>query len=144
MHLSGNSSPVSCRWLYAFGSKQLLCCSLARQWTTVSTVTSDILPALCKLAGTDVPQVPLDGIDLAPLLQGKMKQRGKPIAFWNFPVETSQGGKPYIDPELQKGTTPLVKQMRGSSPVIFAMSITRKLRKRTSTEHGRSFQATTN
>ncbi|MDE0577509.1 MAG: hypothetical protein OSB39_11225, partial [Opitutales bacterium] len=31
----------------------------------------------------------------------------------NFPVETSQGGKPYIDLELQKGTTPLVKQMRG-------------------------------
>ena len=113
MHLSGNSSPVSCRWLYAFGSKQLLCCSLARQWTTVSTVTSDILPALCKLAGTDVPQVPLDGIDLVPLLRGEMKQRGKPIAFWNFPVETSQGGKPYLDPELQKGTTPLVKQMRG-------------------------------
>jgi arylsulfatase A-like enzyme len=68
---------------------------------------------LSKLAGTDIPQIPLDGIDLVPLLQGKMKQRGKPIAFWNFPVETSQGGKPYIDPERQKGTTPLVKQMRG-------------------------------
>ncbi len=81
--------------------------------STVSTVTSDILPTLCKLAGTDIPQVPLDGIDLVPLLQDKMKQRGKPIAFWNFPVETSQGGKPYIDPERQKGTTPLVKQMRG-------------------------------
>ena len=83
------------------------------QVSTVSTVTSDILPTLCKLAGTDFPQVPLDGIDLVPLLHGKMKHREKPIAFWNFPVETSQGGKPYIDPELQKGTTPLVKQMRG-------------------------------
>ena len=81
--------------------------------STVSTVTSDILPTLCKLAGATLPDVPLDGIDIVPLLQDKMKQRGKPIAFWNFPVETSQGGKPYIDPELQKGTTPLVKQMRG-------------------------------
>jgi arylsulfatase A-like enzyme len=81
--------------------------------SSVSTVTSDILPTLCKLAGTDVPDVPLDGIDLVPLLKGEMKKRAKPIAFWNFPVETSQGGKPYIDPELQKGTTPLVKQMRG-------------------------------
>jgi len=86
---------------------------LKPQVSTVSTVISDILPTLCKLAGTDVPQAPLDGIDLVPLLQGKMKKRSKPIAFWNFPVETSQDGRPYIDPELQKGTTPLVKQMRG-------------------------------
>jgi arylsulfatase A-like enzyme len=42
-----------------------------------------------------------------------MKKRLKPIAFWNFPVETSQGGKPYINPEMQKGTTPLVKKSRG-------------------------------
>jgi arylsulfatase A-like enzyme len=81
--------------------------------SSVSTVTSDILPTLCKLAGTDIPEVPLDGIDLVPMLEGEMKQRATPITIWNFPVETSQGGKPYIDPELQKGTTPLVKQMRG-------------------------------
>jgi len=79
----------------------------------VSTVTSDILPTLCKLAGATLPDVPLDGINLVPMLEGEMKQRATPITIWNFPVETSQGGKPYIDPELQKGTTPLVKQMRG-------------------------------
>ena len=81
--------------------------------SSVSTVTSDILPTLCKLAGATLPDVPLDGIDLVPMLAGEMKQRATPIAIWNFPVETSQGGKPYIDPELQKGTTPLVKKMRG-------------------------------
>ena len=81
--------------------------------STVSTVTSDILPTLCKLAGATLPDVPLDGIDLVPMLAGEMKQRATPITIWNFPVETSQGGKPYIDPELQKGTTPLVKKMRG-------------------------------
>jgi arylsulfatase A-like enzyme len=81
--------------------------------SSVSTVTSDILPTLCKLAGATLPDVPLDGIDLVPMLEGEMKQRATPIAIWNFPVETSQGDKPYIDPELQKGTTPLVKQMRG-------------------------------
>ena len=81
--------------------------------SSISTVTSDILPTLCKLAGTKLPDVPLDGIDLVPLLKGEMKIRAKPIAFWNFPVETSQDGRPYVDPELQKGTTPLVKQMRG-------------------------------
>lgn len=81
--------------------------------SSVSTVTSDILPTLCKLAEATLPDVPLDGIDLVPLFDDKMKQRSTPIAIWNFPVETSQGGKPYIDPELQKGTTPLVKKMRG-------------------------------
>ena len=81
--------------------------------SSVSTVTSDILPTLCKLAGATLPDVPLDGIDLVPMLEGEMKQRATPIAIWNFSVETSQGGKPYIDPELQKGTTPLVKKMRG-------------------------------
>jgi arylsulfatase A-like enzyme len=81
--------------------------------SSVSTVTSDILPTLCKLAGATLPDVPLDGIDLVPMLAGEMKQRLTPISIWNFPVETSQGGKPYIDPELQKGTTPLAKKMRG-------------------------------
>ena len=81
--------------------------------SSVSTVTSDILPTLCKLAGATLPDVPLDGIDLVPMLASEMKQRATPITIWNFPVETSQGGKPYIDPELQKGTTPLVKKMRG-------------------------------
>jgi arylsulfatase A-like enzyme len=81
--------------------------------SAVSAVTSDILPTLCALAGTDIPRVPLDGIDLVPLLQGKMTKRSKPIAFWNFPRDKNQPGKPYIDLELQKGTTPLVKQSGG-------------------------------
>lgn len=82
--------------------------------STVSTVTSDILPTLCALVGAKVPDVPLDGIDLLPLLDGEMKERPEPIEFWNFQVEgAGETKKPYIDPELQKGTTPLVKQMGG-------------------------------
>jgi arylsulfatase A-like enzyme len=42
-----------------------------------------------------------------------MKKRLKPIAFWNFPIDKNYVGKPYIDPELQTGTTPLVKQRLG-------------------------------
>ena len=85
----------------------------APQISSVSSVTSDILPTLCKLAGTQFPSVPLDGIDLVPLFNGKMKKRLKPIVFWNFPIDKNHNGKPYIDPELQTGTTPLVKQMGG-------------------------------
>lgn len=81
--------------------------------SSVSSVTSDILPTLCALADIDTPEVPLDGINLVPLMQGTMKKRSKPIAFWNFTVKKKQVGKPYIDPALQKGTTPLVKQSQG-------------------------------
>ncbi|PHS03878.1 MAG: N-acetylgalactosamine-6-sulfatase [Blastopirellula sp.] len=79
--------------------------------SSVSSVTCDMLPTLCALAGIEVPDVPLDGIDLGPLLQGKMKQRPVPLEFWNFPVEGNrESKKPYIAAELQKGTTPLVKK----------------------------------
>ena len=81
--------------------------------SSISTVTSDILPTLCKIVGTKLPHIPLDGVDLVPLLKGEMKKRTTPIAFWNFPILGGQDSMPYIDPELQKGTTPLVKQMRG-------------------------------
>jgi arylsulfatase A-like enzyme len=83
--------------------------------STLNAVTSDILPTLCALTGARTPDLPLDGIDLTPLLKGNMKERGAPIAFWNFPVRRSEEdmARPYIDPELQKGTTPLVKQMGG-------------------------------
>jgi arylsulfatase A-like enzyme len=83
--------------------------------STVSGVTSDILPTLCSLAGAKIPSVPLDGIDLVPLLNGDMKMRPEPIEFWYFQAnkEAQQTMKPYIDPELQKGTTPLVKQSKG-------------------------------
>jgi arylsulfatase A-like enzyme len=81
--------------------------------STVSSVTSDMLPTLCGLAGIETPKVPLDGINLVPLLQGDMEKRSKPIVFWNFPVGKHPATKPYIDPFLQRGTTPLVKQSQG-------------------------------
>lgn len=81
------------------------------QVSAVNTVTSDILPTLCDLAGQPLPSRPLDGLSLKPLFEGRMPERPKPIAFWNARARlASEGrGKPYIDPELQKGTTPLVK-----------------------------------
>ena len=83
--------------------------------TAVNAVTSDMLPTICDLAGEPVPDRPLDGISLKPLIDGGVTQRPKPICFWSF-----QGGgaaeeaqEPYIDPKLQEGTTPLAKQQAG-------------------------------
>ena len=83
--------------------------------SSVNAVTSDILPTLCALAGQREPKRPLDGVNLAGLLEGKMTTRAKPICFWMYrpPREGRRQRKPYIDPELQKGTTPLVKQLGG-------------------------------
>lgn len=79
----------------------------------VNTVTSDVLPTLCDMIGQALPNRPLDGISLTPLFGGNMKERPSPICFWNGRVRNEPGftPKPYIDPELQKGTTPLVKLM---------------------------------
>jgi arylsulfatase A-like enzyme len=72
-----------------------------------TTVTSDILPTLCELAGRPLPARPLDGLSLVPLFAGRMPERPAPLAFWN--ARARPGLQPYIDPELQKGTTPLAK-----------------------------------
>jgi arylsulfatase A-like enzyme len=77
--------------------------------TAVNAVTSDILPTLCALAGQPLPSRPLDGISLTTLLDGTMTARPTPICFWDDPIARHPGAKPYLDPELQKGTTPLVK-----------------------------------
>ncbi len=78
---------------------------------TLRASTSDILPTLADIMGVPVPNRPLDGIDLVPLLSKQVSQRPSPLFFWSFnlPALEKQNPEPYIDPELQKGTTPLLK-----------------------------------
>lgn len=83
--------------------------------TEVNAVTSDILPTLCDLAGQPLPERPLDGISLKPLIDGGMTARPSPIYFWNYDAsrDVKRGLKPYFEAKLQEGTTPLVKMMDG-------------------------------
>jgi len=85
--------------------------------TSVRATTSDLLPTLCSLTGQPLPDRPLDGIDLTPLLDGQMTERPKPLCFWAYNTNRFRGVEvqPYIDPELQKGTTPLVKLQGGKA-----------------------------
>jgi len=78
--------------------------------SAVNAVTSDILPTLCDLLDIPLPNRPLDGISLKPLIEGSMDARPAPICFWSFVASNVSKGKPYIEPELQAGTTPLVKK----------------------------------
>ena len=84
----------------------------ARQ-SAVHSVTSDILPTVCDLAGQPLPDRPLDGVSLLPLIDSEMEQRPEPICFWSFGGNRTGDGEAYITPRLQEGTTPLVKMMDG-------------------------------
>ena len=81
--------------------------------TEVNAVTSDIVPTLCDLSGQQLPERPLDGLSLVPLFDGAMQERQQPICFWKYPSNRDKKNEPYIDPQLQAGTTPLVKRMNG-------------------------------
>jgi arylsulfatase A-like enzyme len=83
--------------------------------TQINSVTSDILPTLCELAGQPLPDRPLDGISLTAAINGTMHDRPSPIFFWHFETNKvfSEESQPYIDPSFQEGTTPLVKMMGG-------------------------------
>ena len=80
----------------------------------VNTVTTDIFPTLCEIAGSSSHDRPLDGVSLMPLIRGEVKERSAPICFWNFHTGHLTDNVPYIDPELQVGTTPLAKKMNGA------------------------------
>ncbi len=85
--------------------------------TNVRASTSDLLPTLCALTGQALPNRPIDGIDLTPLLDDQMTERRKPLYVWSFNTSTLDKSKqvPYIDPEQQRGTTPLAKVSGGKA-----------------------------
>ena len=90
--------------------------------TQIRASTSDLLPTLCALVGQPLPARPIDGIDLTPVINDKMTERSNPLFFWEFDVRNSGATKPapYIDLELQKGTTPLVKLSGGKATRNFS------------------------
>lgn len=84
--------------------------------TPVRATTSDLLPTLAAITGQAAPARPLDGIDLTPVIDGdNMTARPVPLAFWAFNTAPLGKDKPYLDPELQTGTTPLVKLADGKA-----------------------------
>ncbi|MBM4163978.1 MAG: N-acetylgalactosamine 6-sulfate sulfatase [Lentisphaerae bacterium] len=70
--------------------------------SSVPVCTSDIYPTIVEMLGVTMPgqNLPLDGISLLPLVDGRMTERGKGIGFWHSsttpqsPRERS-GGVPF-------------------------------------------------
>lgn len=85
--------------------------------TRVRASTSDLLPTVAALTGQALPDRPLDGMDLTPVLDGRLDARPTPMAFWEYDTRSMEGrkGEPYLAAELQQGTTPLVKKMGGKA-----------------------------
>jgi arylsulfatase A-like enzyme len=83
--------------------------------TSVISVTSDILPTLAEITGQQLPERPIDGISLVPFFYDPAKPREQPLCFWMFEPRKvyDETAQPYIDPDLQEGTTPLAKMMAG-------------------------------
>jgi arylsulfatase A-like enzyme len=83
--------------------------------TPLRASTSDLLPTITGLVGIALPERPLDGIDLMPLLAAARTDRPSPLFFWGYDTRalSSRTPQPYLDPELQKGTTPLAKLSGG-------------------------------
>ena len=63
----------------------------------------DIYPTIVEITGAKVPnQVrPLDGLSLVPLIDGRMKERPRPMGFWQYngsrPVTTNSGPSAWND-----------------------------------------------
>jgi arylsulfatase A-like enzyme len=84
--------------------------------TDTISVSSDFMPTIAELTSQSVPERPIDGISLVPVMENPAAQRGEPLFFWNFDFKSVFADREienYIDPQLQAGTTPLAKQMDG-------------------------------
>lgn len=88
--------------------------------TKARATTSDLLPTLCALTGQPLPDCPIDGTDLLPVIDGKITERSKPLWVWQFDAAHLSKTEPYIDPELQQGTTPLAKKAGGKATRDFS------------------------
>ena len=78
--------------------------------TDINAVTSDILPTLCAVVDAPLPARPLDGIDLRPALEGRLRERPGPICFWHYDPSRERNEEPYLPAEVQRGTTPTTQQ----------------------------------
>ena len=86
--------------------------------TAVPCCTSDIYPTVLDLAGVEVAdQVrPIDGISLRGVIDGTMRRRPKPIAFWKYPSRQESRNPPYLPPDKQKGWWRTFRNHRHPAP----------------------------
>ncbi|MEM8895889.1 MAG: sulfatase-like hydrolase/transferase, partial [Bacteroidota bacterium] len=77
------------------------------------SVTTDIMPTLADITDQRLPERPIDGVSLLPYILDAELEREAPIYFWQFNASDvfTETAEDYIEPALQKGTTPLTKML---------------------------------
>lgn len=85
------------------------------QSISVRASTSDLLPTIASIIQQPLPARSLDGVNVLPILDGRSTERPNPLYFWEYETRALMQSKPqpWIAPEWQRGTTPLVKLMGG-------------------------------
>ncbi|RCW36818.1 sulfatase [Marinilabilia salmonicolor] len=82
--------------------------------TSAISVTTDYMQTLADITGQPLPDRPLDGKSWVPLFKDPSIERNQPHFFWQFNRDLFEDDcEPYIEVELQEGTTPLSKMMDG-------------------------------
>ncbi len=86
--------------------------------TDVPCCTSDIYPTVVDLLGLKVAnQVqPIDGISLRDLIDGGMKRRPRPIAFWKYPSKKESRNPSYLPAKALKGWWRTFRNLKHPKP----------------------------
>lgn len=73
--------------------------------TDIPCGTIDIYPTILDILGLQLEEQvrPIDGISLRPLIEGRMHQRPKPMAFWKYPTGPERSNEPYLDADAATG-----------------------------------------
>jgi arylsulfatase A-like enzyme len=86
--------------------------------TKVPVSTSDMYPTIVDLLQITVPgQLPLDGISLVPLIDGRMKERPSPIGFWH------PGASPFDGPAVWNDNRFKLHKLPGDKFELYDLSI---------------------
>jgi arylsulfatase A-like enzyme len=86
--------------------------------TKIPVSTSDIYPTLVDLLHITIPgQLPLDGISLMPLIDGRMKERPSPIGFWH------PGASPFNGPAAWNDNRYKLHKLPGNKFELYDLSV---------------------
>jgi arylsulfatase A-like enzyme len=86
--------------------------------TKIPVSTSDMYPTLVDLLNLTIPgQLPLDGISLMPLIDGRMKERPSPIGFWH------PGASPFNGPAAWNDNRYKLHKLPGNKFELYDLSV---------------------
>ncbi len=103
----GTRVPLICSW-----EGRIKAGSLSKE----PVVGADLFPTIAAVAGAAPSRLPIDGISLIPILEGKPQTR-RPALFWHYPHYHSEGATPYS--AIRKGDWKLIYSFEDESSELY-------------------------